>query len=82
MKRSAVLCSLVVSGFVAAGVCAQADSTEPASNPVPTMQAAGAKLQAGDAAGAAEMFEAIHTANPQNGQAWFMHGYAVHVQGN
>lgn len=45
------------------------------------MQEAGAMLQQGDSAAAAEMFEAIHNANPKNGQAWFMHGYAVHMQG-
>lgn len=57
------------------------DSTSDASS-VPSMQEAGAMLQQGDSAAAAEMFEAIHNANPKNGQAWFMHGYAVHMQGD
>ncbi|NEQ55318.1 MAG: hypothetical protein F6K11_35240, partial [Leptolyngbya sp. SIO3F4] len=57
------------------------DSTSDASS-VPSMQEAGAMLQQGDSAAAAEMFEAIHNANPKNGQAWFMHGYAVQMQGD
>ncbi|MEZ6018410.1 MAG: hypothetical protein R3F49_25165 [Planctomycetota bacterium] len=54
----------------------------PAQDPVPTMAAANALLQAGDFKGAAAAFGAIAKAQPQNAQAVFMHGYTLHASGD
>jgi tetratricopeptide (TPR) repeat protein len=81
MKFTIVLSFLVYVVSLNTGAFAQADSSAPAAVPTPTMQQAGAKLQAGQITEAEKMFEAIHIANPKNGQAWLMHGYTVHMQG-
>ena len=48
---------------------------------VPTMQEAGALLQAGDPMGAAKAYRAICAAQPDNAQAHHMLGYCLHMAG-
>lgn len=47
-----------------------------------TMAAARAKLQAGEYDAAAELLEAVTQAEPKNGIAWQLLGYAYHAQGD
>lgn len=73
-------CSVCVSLAVLSAFGQEAPAPTPAAAPaLPTMQQANATLQGGDPGKAAEMFRAICDANPQNGQAWLLQGYALHM---
>lgn len=54
----------------------------PKQEKVPTKQEAGALVQAGDFKAAAKAWGLIAAANPTDGQAIFMHGYALHGAGD
>jgi len=54
----------------------------PAQERVPTLQEASAHLQAQELPEAVAALEAICAAQPENGQAWFLYGYTVHMQGD
>ncbi len=49
---------------------------------VPTLQEANAHLQAQELPEAVAALDAICAAQPENGQAWFLYGYTVHMQGD
>lgn len=91
MKTSpTILASLTLFAFSAAPALALAApaagaprAQEPApQEKVPTMQEAQALLNAGDMKGAAEALGKISAAQPQNGQAVFLHAYALHGAGD
>ncbi len=48
---------------------------------LPTIEQAQAMMQANDSAGAEAAFAKISAANPNNGQAVFMHAYCLHMNG-
>ncbi|MEM0983273.1 MAG: tetratricopeptide repeat protein [Planctomycetota bacterium] len=73
----------MTAGFLSLALAASAGAAVSVAQPdAPTMQQGQQLMQSGDLAGAAEIFEQLTKADPNDGTAWLLYGFAVHGLGD